>query len=212
MPRLFLFLAFVIVVAAPAKAEVIGQASVIDGDTIEIHGDRIRLHGIDAPESSQTCSQRGETWRCGAVAAHALDRLIGERAVRCQETDRDRYGRIVAVCMAGGVDINRWMVANGWAMAYRRYSEDYVSAERQARVHREGIWASEFTPPWEWRSDGTRPGNTGSEGSGAVRDRDCSDFSSWRQAQQFYERFGGPQRDPHRLDADRDGICCERLR
>jgi Excalibur calcium-binding domain len=43
-------------------------------------------------------------------------------------------------------------------------------------------------------------------------DRDCSDFSSWRAAQKFYKRHGGPQRDPHRLDADRDGIACESLR
>ena len=43
-------------------------------------------------------------------------------------------------------------------------------------------------------------------------DKDCSDFSSWRAAQKFYKRHGGPQRDPHRLDADDDGIACESLR
>ena len=42
-------------------------------------------------------------------------------------------------------------------------------------------------------------------------DKDCSDFSSWKQAQRFYKNHGGPQRDPHRLDGDRDGIACERL-
>jgi excalibur calcium-binding domain-containing protein len=43
-------------------------------------------------------------------------------------------------------------------------------------------------------------------------DKDCSDFSSWKAAQRFYKNHGGPKRDPHRLDGDRDGIACERLR
>lgn len=43
-------------------------------------------------------------------------------------------------------------------------------------------------------------------------DKDCSDFSSWREAQRFYKRHGGPRYDPHRLDADHDGIACESLR
>lgn len=43
-------------------------------------------------------------------------------------------------------------------------------------------------------------------------DKDCSDFKTWREAQKFYKRHGGPQRDPHRLDADHDGIACESLR
>jgi hypothetical protein len=43
-------------------------------------------------------------------------------------------------------------------------------------------------------------------------DKDCSDFSTWRQAQRFYINHGGPKRDPHRLDADHDGIACESLR
>ena len=42
-------------------------------------------------------------------------------------------------------------------------------------------------------------------------DKDCADFSSWRQAQNFYKKHGGPKYDPHRLDADRDGIACEDL-
>jgi hypothetical protein len=43
-------------------------------------------------------------------------------------------------------------------------------------------------------------------------DKDCADFKSWRQAQNFYKKHGGPKKDPHRLDADRDGIACEDLR
>lgn len=128
-----------------------GNASVIDGDTIEIHGTRIRLFGIDAPESGQSCSAQGKNFRCGQRAALALADEIGNQVVNCQVKDRDRYGRVVAVCLAGGEDINAWMVANGWALAYRNYSHDYVSQEERAAGSKIGMWQGEFVPPWDWR-------------------------------------------------------------
>src|ERR1700729_1263680 len=81
-----------------------GHASVIDGDTLEIHGTRIRLWGIDAPESSQLC--RGEDsmpYRCGAKAANELDAFIAKRPVSCIPISLDQYGRTVATCSVGGV-------------------------------------------------------------------------------------------------------------
>jgi endonuclease YncB( thermonuclease family) len=138
--------------AAAAHADMIGVASVIDADTIEIHGERIRLHGIDAPESSQTClDANGRSWRCGQRAALALQDMIGRRTVTCDERDVDRYGRIVGRCLVGEVDIDKWLVAQGLALAYRRYSLDYVAAEDKAREARRGMWAGTFEPPWEWR-------------------------------------------------------------
>ena len=83
-----------------------GQASVIDGDTLEIHGTRIRLWGIDAPESSQLC--RGEDslqYRCGAKAANELDALIAQRPVSCIPISLDQYRRTVAPCTVVGVDL-----------------------------------------------------------------------------------------------------------
>jgi endonuclease YncB( thermonuclease family) len=136
------------VVGAPAIS---GRASVIDGDTIEIHGARIRLFGIDAPESDQPCTIQGKSFRCGKQAAFALADKITDKVVDCRPKDQDRYGRVVAVCLVGGEDINAWMVAQGWALAYRHYSNDYVRQEEQASKSKIGIWQGEFVPPSDWR-------------------------------------------------------------
>lgn len=132
--------------------EISGVASVIDGDTIEIHGARIRLHGIDAPESSQTCRRKNnEEWRCGQTAANLLSDLLGRRTVFCESTETDRYGRAIAICHAAGRDVNEEMVAQGYAVAYRRYSTDYVDAENAARQERLGMWSGAFVMPWDYR-------------------------------------------------------------
>jgi endonuclease YncB( thermonuclease family) len=137
----------------PSEAATIqGTASVIDGDTLEIHGERIRLHGIDAPESAQICQRSGgKQWRCGQEAANELSDYIARRPVTCEGQDRDRYGRLVAVCSVGGVELNHWLVEQGWAVAYRRYSTDYVDPESEARGRGVGIWASSFDMPWDYR-------------------------------------------------------------
>lgn len=135
-----------------ALAEIVGRASVIDADTIEVHGQRIRLHGIDAPEKDQPCfDASGVSYRCGQKAALALDEFIGISPVQCRERDKDRYGRTVADCSVRGEDIEMWLVRSGHAMAYRKYSSDYIAAEQEARNAKRGIWAGRAQPPWEWR-------------------------------------------------------------
>ncbi|WP_217808108.1 thermonuclease family protein [Oceanibacterium hippocampi] len=128
-----------------------GRASVIDGDTIDIHGQRIRMHGIDAPESGQTCTLDDKPYRCGQQAALALSDFLGQSVVNCMARDIDRYGRIVASCSSGGTDLGSWMVLQGWALAYRRYSTDYIDEEAQAASKGVGIWRGRFDKPWEWR-------------------------------------------------------------
>ena len=120
------FLAIIFASSSPAQADITGTASVIDGDTIEVHAQRIRFHGIDAPESRQTCVAGGEVWRCGQQASLALSDFIGRSPVVCQEQGKDRYGRIIGACSVRNQDIEAWMVLNGWALAYRKYSTDYV--------------------------------------------------------------------------------------
>ena len=134
-----------------ASAALTGPARVIDGDTLDVGGVRIRLHGIDAPESKQNCRTGGKRWSCGREATQALAARIGGRSVSCQERDRDRYGRVVAVCSLFGMDLNGWMVAQGWAFAYRRYSHAYVAEESGARAARRGMWRGDVVPPWDWR-------------------------------------------------------------
>jgi endonuclease YncB( thermonuclease family) len=134
--------------------EISGRARVIDGDTIVIGATHIRLYGIDAPEARQTCTgPSGYPYACGTLASYAMRQLAERQAVRCEERDRDRYGRTVAVCWAGAVELNRAMVQQGWAVAYRRYSLAYIADENEARLAHRGIWNGTFQLPWDWRRE-----------------------------------------------------------
>ena len=129
-----------------------GPVRVIDADSLEVDGRSVRLFGIDAVEKSQTCHDRtGREWPCGRQATEKLAAALDGQTVRCQVQDTDRYGRAVSVCEAGGKDINHWVVRNGWAVAYTRYSRDYEQAEAEARAEKSGIFAGSFIPPEDWR-------------------------------------------------------------
>lgn len=143
----------VLLLCTPAYAGTfVGQATVIDGDTIEIHGQRIRLNGIDAPESRQFCEQAdGTEYRCGQAAAFALADWIDRGVVSCEQTGTDRYKRAIATCTVRGDDMGRWLVAAGHALAFRRYSIEYVANEEQAQAAKAGLWRGRFVPPWDWR-------------------------------------------------------------
>lgn len=145
----------------PGPATLSGAARVVDGDTLVLGSVRIRLHGIDAPESTQNCQAGGRFWACGREATWALARLVRGKPVSCEERDWDRYGRAVAVCGIAGQDLNAWMVAEGWAFAYRRYSRAYVAEEARAQAAKRGIWRGEVVAPWDWRRGkrltGSRP-------------------------------------------------------
>ena len=136
------------------RSLVAGPATVIDGDTLEVAGVRVRLWGIDAPESRQVCSVAGQDYACGGQATGHLRGLIGTQPVACEPRDTDRYGRTVALCRVGSLDLGAAMVRDGWAVAFVRYSTDYVAQEQEARAHRRGLWQGAFTPPDAWRRKG----------------------------------------------------------
>ncbi|WP_435168761.1 thermonuclease family protein [Falsirhodobacter sp. 1013] len=155
--RLILDVAGQVLISTPVGSLLGGRlmgagARVIDGDTLQVGKDRVRLHGIDAPESRQTCFRGRRAWACGVEATRALERLIGISDLKCQKRATDRYGRTVAECQAGGQNINAWMVRNGWAVAYRQYGGSrYVADEAIAKRRKAGIWVGRFVMPWDWR-------------------------------------------------------------
>ncbi len=140
------------VAAFAGSQPIYGVAVAGDGDSLTIRGERIRLFGIDAPEFDQACTLNGGQWACGQAAATQLAKLVTGKELRCMPTGQDAYGRTVARCTAGSIDVNRAMVAAGYAVAFRRYSSDYVSEEESARSNRSGMWAGTFAMPSEVRA------------------------------------------------------------
>ncbi len=131
----------------PDGRHVEGAVHVIDGVSLRLGGTDIRLKGIDAPELRQTCRRSGRSYPCGQVAREALSRLVAGRQVRCRVVGRDRYGRSLARCEAGDVDLGATLVRQGLAVAYGDYSRE----EAAARTRSAGLWAGEFERPDLWR-------------------------------------------------------------
>ena len=149
-----------------ATQPIYGLAQAGDGDSLSIGSIRIRLFGIDAPELDQACTRGGQSWNCGQEAADRLSRLVTGQQVRCIPVSTDQYARVLARCSVMGTDVNRAMVATGYAVAFRKYSMDYVSAEENAKLSKQGIWAGTFQMPSEVRGNQARP-----ERSSATRTR-----------------------------------------
>ena len=146
-----LVLVLILAFGSIASADLSGTALIVDGDTITISGNKIRLSGIDTPERDQTCKRAGTTWRCGYKATETLRDWTYTKEVRCVGDTRDRYGRLIANCFVDGYNLNARLVYEGIALAYRKYSKQYIPEEDKARVAKRGIWAGEFVAPWDWR-------------------------------------------------------------
>lgn len=134
-------------IAAPLS----GVGKSIDGDSLSVGSTEVRLHGIDAPEFTQTCQRDGRAWGCGSEAAFQLSKLVDGKQVDCTPLGADVHGRTLARCRVGETDLNRTMVAMGYALAYRRYSMAYVSAEASAKLAKRGIWTGTFELPSQVR-------------------------------------------------------------
>jgi endonuclease YncB( thermonuclease family) len=139
------FLAFGDVQAADIIS---GVPRIVDGDTIEIGSTKIRLESIDAPETDQAClDAHGVCWQCGIEARDRLASYIGNRSIDCAPNGSDRYGRTLAACSIAGEDLNAWMVRQGWALAFIRYSKKYVADEVTARETKRGMRSGAFIAP-----------------------------------------------------------------
>ncbi|MDG4890026.1 MULTISPECIES: excalibur calcium-binding domain-containing protein [unclassified Mesorhizobium] len=208
----------------PKPQPITGVASVIDGDTIEIHGQRIRFNGIDAPESKQYCDDaKGFEYPCGRRSAEALDGFMAaSRPVQCTFVTWDRYHRFVGDCRrADGASVAAWMVEHGQALDWPRYSHGvYAVQQTRAQAAKVGLWVGSFQAPWDWRAshgDGTAPSSqplgifsrklVAQSGYSCEPRRYCSQIGSCDEAQWYLHNCPWGRK----LDRDGDGVACETL-
>src|SRR5258705_6558907 len=149
------FLIALLLLLLPAvgqAADITGIPKIREGDQIVIGNTRIRLGGIDAPSADQLClNTKGERWTCGVAARDELIKHAENKPWTGRPRQTDRRGRLVARCEVDGEDIQKWMVQNGWALSYTRFSHDYDADERAAREAKAGMWQGAFIAPWDWR-------------------------------------------------------------
>src|SRR6202022_2845690 len=149
------FLVALLLLLSPAianAADITGVAKIREGDHIQIGSSRIRLGGIDAPSVDQLClNHQGERWTCGAAARDELAKHAENKSWTCHVRQTDRRGRVISHCEGDGEDIQKWLVRNGWALSYARFSHDYDEDEKAAREAKAGMWQGAFIAPWDWR-------------------------------------------------------------
>ena len=154
-----IFLNFFLIMKINA-AEIVGFQKIIDGDTLNINSYKIRLEGIDAPEIKQKCKKIylnimflnfQKNYYCGVISKKKLTKKINNKSVKCILSGKDRYKRYLGKCFLKKTNLNRWMVRNGYALAYRKYSKMYVFDENSAKEEKLGIWRGSFIKPEKWR-------------------------------------------------------------
>ncbi|MCK1361230.1 thermonuclease family protein [Bradyrhizobium sp. 199] len=137
---------------AAGAGQVRGVPQIVDADTVYIGQSKIRFNGVDAPETDQVClDAAGKTWTCGIEAREQLRSFSKDREWSCELAGTDKYRRSLGSCAVGGENVSRWLVQNGWALAFRRYSAEYVHDEDVARERQRGLWGGAFIAPWDWR-------------------------------------------------------------
>ena len=142
---IFSFFLSTILIASEKKIQV------IDGDTIHIGKLKYRFFGIDAPEIKQICEKDNTKIQCGVIAKNVLKNKIADKIPECIVKDKDRYQRLVAECFIGKESLSRFMVREGYAVAYSQYSKDFIEDEKYAKENKLGIWSMNFQTPSEYR-------------------------------------------------------------
>jgi endonuclease YncB( thermonuclease family) len=200
---------------APREETISGAVRVVDGDSLHVGTFEVRLFGVDAFEGRQVCVRNGNPWRCGEAAANELRTLTTGHAITCDERDTDSYGRTVAVCTNGTVDLGAELTRAGLALAYRQFSDDYVDEENEARAARRGAWAGDFTPPWDARRAGDmearQPRRGNSDAVSGCRGTGIKGNISKPSGERIYHVPGSSSYDETRID-ETDGerwFCTE---
>ena len=127
------------------------KVKVVDGDTIHLNGQKIRFSGIDTPEINQVCNKNDEVIKCGILAKELLISMIGNNKVKCVNEDVDRYKRILAECFVNNQSLSKFLVREGFAFAYRKYSTKFIEDEDYAKKNKKGMWSMTFEYPWDYR-------------------------------------------------------------
>ena len=127
------------------------KVKIVDGDTIYLKNKKIRFSGIDTPEIKQTCNKNNETIKCGIQAKELLINKIGNNKVKCVKNGIDKYNRILAECFVNNQSLSKYLVREGYAFAYRKYSTKYIPDEDYAKKNKKGMWAMTFEYPWDYR-------------------------------------------------------------
>ena len=127
------------------------EIKIIDGDTIHLNNEKIRFTGIDTPELKQTCNKNNEIINCGIQARQLLINKIGKNKVNCVKEGKDQYNRILAECFVNDLSLSRFLVREGYAFAYRKYSKKFIEDENFAKNNNMGMWSMKFEYPWDWR-------------------------------------------------------------
>ena len=127
------------------------KVKVVDGDTIHLNGEKIRFSGIDTPEIKQLCNKNNEVIKCGILAKELLINKIGKNKVECFNEGVDRYKRILAECFVNNQSLSKYLVREGFAFAYRKYSTKFIEDENFAKKNKKGMWSMTFEYPWDYR-------------------------------------------------------------
>ena len=146
--KLSLYLFFGLLIFSSANSD---QLIVTDGDTIRIGDERIRFSGIDAPEIKQTCIYQEIEFKCGEFSKNLLIEKISNQQVNCIREGKDQYGRTLAECFVGKESLSSYLVREGYALAYRKYSDKFILDEEYAQSKGNGMWSMDFMFPWDFR-------------------------------------------------------------
>ena len=127
------------------------HVTVVDGDTIKLGDVKIRFSGIDAPEINQTCVANEGKVACGKISRDILITKVTNNKISCTDEGKDFYGRVLGECFVNGESLSRYLVREGFAFAYRKYSDKFISDEEYAKSNRLGMWSMKFQYPWDYR-------------------------------------------------------------